>query len=668
MTLKELTLTTMKRLLLAIYLMLAGINITGLLTTARAADIVDTGREGEMLTGSRFQGEVLWDQFATGFEQPTDIANAGDSRLFVVERAGRIYVLQSDGEVLERPFLDIRSRVGSSGREQGLLGLAFHPDYAENGYFFVNYTNTDGDTRVSRFSVSATDSDIADGESERLILGVPQPATNHNAGDLAFGPDGYLYIPLGDGGGGGDLDDRAQDGMDLLGKILRVDVDQGSPYAVPENNPFIGNAEVLDEIWALGLRNPWRVSFDRVNGDLYIADVGQGSREEINFQLFESVGGENYGWRCYEGTLEYDLTGCDDESTYVFPVAEYAHDYGCSIAGGFAYRGLAYPQLRGRYFFGDFCSGNLWTLEDNGSGGWELELIGDFDISFTTFGEDAEGELYAADYADGILYRLTFRSSSAASSADFDGDGDTDVSLFRPTNGRWYIHGEPAFTWGLAGDIPVPADYDGDGDVDPAVFRPANGRWYILGESSRSYGMRGDVPVPCDYDGDEAAEIAVFRPANGRWYILGSSATTVGKDGDMPVPGDYDGDGVCEIGVFRPTNGRWYIEGHPPFTWGLPDDLPVHGDYDGDSQWEAALFRPANGRWYIRGEASFIWGLEEDIPVVGDYDGDGDSDPAVFRPANGRWYVRGGGTRSYGMKGDFPLPARDTNGDGDAFN
>jgi M6 family metalloprotease-like protein len=252
--------------------------------------------------------------------------------------------------------------------------------------------------------------------------------------------------------------------------------------------------------------------------------------------------------------------------------------------------------------------------------------------------------------------------------ADFDGDGATDVSVFRPANGRWYLYGDPAFNWGLSGDIPVPADFDADGDVDAAVFRPANGRWYVQGDPSRSYGLGGDVPVPCDYDGDGGAEIAVFRPTNGRWYVMDRPATMLGMEGDMPVPGDYDGDGVCEKAVFRPANGRWYIEGQSAFTWGLVGDLPVPGDYDGDGSWEAAVFRPSNGRWYIQGESSFVWGVGGDILVPGDYDGDGDYETAVFRPSNGRWYVRNGFTRSYGMDGDFPLPARDTNGDGDPYH
>jgi hypothetical protein len=252
--------------------------------------------------------------------------------------------------------------------------------------------------------------------------------------------------------------------------------------------------------------------------------------------------------------------------------------------------------------------------------------------------------------------------------ADFDGDGDTDVSLYRPSNGRWYVYGASPFFWGLSTDIPIPADYDGDRITEAAVFRPANGRWYVYGESSLAWGLDGDVPVPCDYDGDGDDDIAVFRPANGRWYVRNQFSQTFGKDGDYPLPADYDGDGDCDLAVFRPLNGRWYVYGESPFTWGLSDDIPVAGDYDGDGEAEASVFRPANGRWYVYGYPSQAWGLSNDIPVPGDYDSDGDTDIAVFRPANGRWYIKNQFNRTWGLDGDFPLPARDYNGDADPYN
>jgi hypothetical protein len=533
--------------------------------------------------------------------------------------------------------------------------------------FTRNTPPTGTSTQISRFEVSAGNADIADPTSEVSILQVSQPVTNHNAGDLAFGPDGYLYIPLGDGGGAGDPNDRAQDGSLLLGKMLRIDVDGGDPYSIPPDNPFVGNPEVLDEIWAIGFRNPWRFSFDRETGDMYIADVGQSSREEVDFQPFDSGGGENYGWRCYEGSLEYNTDGCLAAENYVFPVTEYGHDQGCSIAGGFVYRGKAFPRLEGSYSYGDFCSGNFWTLSPDGAGGWMSDLIGAFPISFSTFGEDADGEIYAADYAGGTIYLLGTPVIEPPPPADFDGDGDTDISVYRPSNGRWIIRGGADFSWGALDDIPVPADYDGDGDVDGAVFRPSTNWWYLRGSTFRKWGQTGDIPVPGDYDGDGVVQVAVFRPSTGWWYIRGGAPRKWGQAGDIPVPGDYSGDGSDQVAIFRPSTGRWYIQGGTSKKWGEGGDIPVPGDYSGDGALQVGVFRPSNGRWYILGEISRRWGAVGDVPVPGDYDGDGAYEVGVFVPSTGRWFVSGMSGVTWGAAGDFPLPARDTNADGDPY-
>lgn len=340
--------------------------------------------------------------FASGFNQPVDIAHAGDGRLFVVERAGVIKVVQNDGSVLPTPFLDISSQVDKNHGEEGLLGLAFHPNYPETPYFYVNYTNPQDGTRISRFTVSANP-DVANAGSEQILLTVAQPEENHNGGDLNFGPnDGYLYLSLGDGGGSGDNHGaigNGQNRMTLLGKILRIDVDNTSTYAIPPNNPFAGDPNALDEIWAFGLRNPWRFSFDRVTGDMYIGDVGQGSREEINYQPAASNGGENYGWRCYEGNQPFNTTGCSDSSAYVFPIFDYPRTEGRAVTGGFVYRGSRYPALAGRYLFADYASGNFWSAMLEG-GNWTVEPHGMLSgISHpSTFGEDCDGELYVADY------------------------------------------------------------------------------------------------------------------------------------------------------------------------------------------------------------------------------------------------------------------------------
>ena len=262
--------------------------------------------------------------FATGFSNPVAIENAGDTRLFVAEQDGLIRIVSSTGTVNATPFLNLTSLVNSSGNEQGLLGLAFHPDYSTNGYFFINYTASNGSTQISRFSVDGLNSDLGDPASEYQILNIPQPYTNHNGGDLNFGPDGYLYIGTGDGGSGGDPGNRAQDPQELLGKMLRIDVDSGSPYSIPITNPFVGDGSTLDEIWALGMRNPWRFTFDAQTGDMYIADVGQNIWEEIDMQPASSTGGENYGWRCYEASATFNLAGgCPSASELTFPVYEY---------------------------------------------------------------------------------------------------------------------------------------------------------------------------------------------------------------------------------------------------------------------------------------------------------------------------------------------------------
>lgn len=348
--------------------------------------------------------ELALTPIAEGFEQPTGIVHAGDGsgRLFILEQAGTIRVV--DGQtLLETPFLDLTEQVGSEASEQGLLGMAFHPDYAENGVFFVHYSDLEGDTMISRFQVS-DDPNVGDPGSEQVILQVDQPAANHNGGQLVFGPDGYLYIGLGDGGGGGDTYGNAQNLGTLLGSIMRVDVDNAEPYAVPPDNPFIDNPDALGEIWAFGLRNPWSFSFDRATGDLYIADVGQSAYEEINLQLAISGGGENYGWPILEGTHCYEAGDCE-EPRFTPPIAEYSHDDGCSVTGGFVYRGATWPVLDGIYLFGDYCSGLIWGLVPLGNE-LNMTVLLESELTISAFGEDEAGELYLVDHDDGVLYAI----------------------------------------------------------------------------------------------------------------------------------------------------------------------------------------------------------------------------------------------------------------------
>ena len=339
--------------------------------------------------------------------QITYLTHAGDGsgRVFLVEKTGRIWVVTADGAIRRTPFLDIRDIVDSAASERGLLSVAFDPDFAENGEFYVNFTSKagDGDTVVARYR--AADLQEADPATGVEILRIDQPAANHNGGQLQFGPDGYLYIGTGDGGSAGDPWDNAENLGVLLGKMLRIKVSGEATYAIPPDNPFLGREDVRMEIWAYGLRNPWRFSFDRATGDLYIADVGQNKWEEVDFQPADSAGGEHYGWNTMEGNHCYDPPEGCDTSGKVPPVWEYPHPEGCSITGGYVYRGRAYPQLAGLYFYGDFCSGVIYALRQNQEGGWESQPVLESGLNIASFGEDEAGELYVLDL-NGAVYRL----------------------------------------------------------------------------------------------------------------------------------------------------------------------------------------------------------------------------------------------------------------------
>jgi glucose/arabinose dehydrogenase len=346
---------------------------------------------------------------AQGFSKPLDLQSVpGDrSRLFVVEQPGRIRIVRS-GNVLSTPFLDVSARVGSSGDEQGLLGLAFHPRYSENGRFFVNYTDRGGDTHIAEFRVSSNP-DVADPDSERLLLFVDQPFSNHNGGGLAFGPDGFLYIGLGDGGSGGDPQGNGQNLGTPLGKLLRIDVDRGSPFTVPSDNPFASRPGAFGPIWAYGLRNPWRFAFDRANGNLLIADVGQNAWEEVDLGSSSRRGGENYGWNVTEGNHCFrPASGCSS-SGLTLPIFEYDHNQGCSITGGVVYRGCRMPGYQGTYFFSDYCTSFIKSFRiENGAAvdvrDWTSSLGRGLD-NVTSFGTDADGEVYIVD-RDGEVYQI----------------------------------------------------------------------------------------------------------------------------------------------------------------------------------------------------------------------------------------------------------------------
>lgn len=337
--------------------------------------------------------------------RPLYVTHAGDGsgRLFIVEQRGRIYVLKNDALSI---FIDITSLVspdanGSGYTERGLLGLAFHPDYATNGLFFVNYTDQDGHTVIRRYQVSADNPDVADASSGTEIFFLRQPFPNHNGGYITFGPDGYLYVALGDGGMAGDPLNEGQNTDGLLGSILRLDVN-AETYSVPANNPFVAGGGA-PEIWSYGWRNPWRFSFDRATGDMYIGDVGQNTWEEVNFEPAGSAGGLNYGWNVYEATYPYLKRDVDGE--LAMPVAEYDHSLGCSVTGGYVYRGENVPDLQGVYLYGDYCSGNVWYAYRDPAQVWQSALFLTTGFQISSFGEDEAGELYIVDYR-GAVYRI----------------------------------------------------------------------------------------------------------------------------------------------------------------------------------------------------------------------------------------------------------------------
>lgn len=352
-----------------------------------------------------------WQPVFQGLTVPVFVTGAGDGsgRLFIVQQSGEILVAR-DGSLQVEPFLDISDRTslprsGNNYGERGLLGLAFHPQFEQNGFFYVNYTDRNGDTNISRFQVRSENIDLADPSSEKRLLFVQQPYPNHNGGMLEFGPDGFLYIGLGDGGSGGDPDGNAQSNETLLGKILRIDVDGGDPYGIPADNPF-ANGGGLPEISANGLRNPWRFAFDRLTEDLYVADVGQNQWEEVSFLPAGSSGVSNFGWDYFEASHTFE--GQPPEGVDFVPsVAEYDHSQGCSITGGYVYRGMNLQDWQGVYLYGDYCSGLVGGLLRSPDGTWQNQILFQTGMNITSFGLDEAGEIYLTDFTTGAVYRLT---------------------------------------------------------------------------------------------------------------------------------------------------------------------------------------------------------------------------------------------------------------------
>ncbi|HEY4590034.1 MAG TPA: PQQ-dependent sugar dehydrogenase [Thermoanaerobaculia bacterium] len=576
---------------------------------------------------------VSLQQVASSLGPVTGITHAGDGRLFLTIRTGRIVILEN-GSLRPQPFLDIQSLTTTDG-ERGLLSTAFHPRYAGNGFFFIDYTNVQGNTVIARYQVSASDPNRADPASARILLTIEQPFSNHNGGQLQFGPDGYLYIGMGDGGSANDPDCRAQRTDTLLGKMLRIDVDQNvaTPpyYGIPASNPFRGGGNPPDEVWASGLRNPWRFSFDRQTGDLWIGDVGQDRREEIDFQPASSRGGENYGWKVMEGTLCNSSNACPastpacGSTAYTLPVLEYDHNPHCSVTGGYVYRGSGASQLRGSYVFGDLCSGVIWAAARSGNGFTVRTVPGQVSL-LTTFGEDVNGELYAGDL-NGQLFRFV---GSAAG-----GTRET-VGLYDPGSGKFNLK----------------AANTANANVTVLRFGPRNSRW---------------TPLAGDWDGDGRTTEGLYDPATGTFRLKNSSP---GGGSDvilrvdspsshaLPIAGDWDGDGKDTLGLYDPATRTFYLKNSligsgfdVTFKFGLGGSglLPVAGDWNGDGRDGVGLFDPSSSTFYLTNGfqdappdfvVQFGPSGRGSLPVVGDWNGDGRDDLGVYDPASAVFRLR----------------------------
>lgn len=625
----------------------------------------------------------------SGLSSPLHLTNANDGRrrIFIVQQRGIIKVVQP-GSTVPTDYLNISTIVSSSGSERGLLGLAFHPQFAANRRFFVYYTRqSDGAIEIAEYLQSETDPNDAVDAAVRVIITIPHSDnSNHNGGTIAFGADGFLYAGIGDGGGANDIPNNAQDINTLLGKFIRLDINtpvgQNPAYNIPPGNPYAGATPGLDEIYAFGMRNPFRFSFDRGGtNQLWAGDVGQNAIEEVDI----ITAGGNYGWRIMEGTIcTPSINGgvCTPPANHIPPVFQYDRRSTprCSVTGGYVYRGPFRALPFGTYIYGDYCSGELLLWENS-----QQRLLLDTTRNIASFGEDEDGEIYVVGLG-GTVDRVLGNKTSA----DFDGDLKTDLSVFRPSNSTWYIINSQNSSisvqpFGLNGDIPAAEDFDGDFKADISVFRPSNGTWYTLRSGDQTYsviqfGQDGDIPAAGDYDGDGKADLAVFRPSNGNWNVLRSKDSSVltqqwGLTNDIPVAGDYDGDNRYDLAVWRPSNGSWYWINSSnnnlnTIQWGLNGDIPAPGDFDSDGKNDFAVFRPTTAQWHIRKSLNdslqlTSWGLTGDIPVVGDYDGDGSDDIALFRPSDRVWYIILSANNNiiqsapWGLMNDLPVPDYD---------
>jgi glucose/arabinose dehydrogenase len=636
---------------------------------------------------------------ASGLSAPVAIANAGDGsgRLFIAEQDGRVRIVTKEGALLATPFLDISPL---DGGERGLLGLAFHPQYAANRKFYVFYTPNAASAanytlRVSEFLASAANPNVADAGSERRIIAIPHPgAGNHNGGQLAFGPEGYLYISTGDGGGGGDPSDNAQNLNSLLGKLLRIDVngddfptDANFNYAIPPTNPFVDKAGA-DEIWAYGLRNPWRVGFDRMTGDLFIADVGQGAIEEVSLEPAGNPGGRNYGWDDMEGSLCFEpMSGCLTANR-VLPILEHTSGSGWhAIIGGYVYRGRRSAALRGFYIYGDHFVTNLHAASANGDGTWSTFPLVAGPARITAFGEDEAGELYVVGLLNGDLHAIEGPDDPLPprKRGDLNGDDRADVLWRNVATGENYaylmngtaIQGEgylrtvAELTWTIVGV----GDFDGNGTAD-ILWRNINtgenyvylmngtmivGEGYLRTVADQNWTVAGVG----DFNGDGKDDVLWRNISSGENYLYpmnglailateGYVRTVANQDWEVAGVGDLDGDGKSDIlwrhrvsgenylypmlgRTIKPTEGYlrtvadldWRVAGVGDFDGDGKDDIVWRNSSTGENYMYLMTGTAIAGEGYLRTAADQSW----QIVQIGDFDLDGKAD-VLWRNSN----------------------------------
>jgi glucose/arabinose dehydrogenase len=630
-------------------------------------------------------------QVATGLSSPVQVTHAGDGsgRIFIVQKGGSIRILKN-GSLLPTAFLSIPSLISTSG-ERGLLGLAFHPQYQTNRRFFVFYARaSDGALRVSSFTASLANPDVADTGSEQPVITVPHPGQdNHNGGHIAFGPDGYLYIATGDGGGGGDTSNNAQNLNVLLGKLLRLDVSPASGYTIPPTNPFASGGGAA-EIWAYGLRNPWKFSFDRYTGDLYIGDVGQETIEEINFQPAGVAGGRNYGWRVFEGNNCYNpQTNCSLPN-HTPPILTYNHGSGNAVTGGYVYRGVKSRALRGFYIYSDSGSSRVWAATRFNNSWVNAVLIEPPSVlsGVTSFGEDESGEIYVASFGNGRLYAIDGPAPGVGVQSDLNDDGRSDILLRNPTTGENYLYPMNGTTiLGTEGyirtvtapwEIAAVANFDGNAHGDILLRNTVTGENYIYfmnGAPISNEGYIRSVPPEwvvagaADFDGDGKADILWRNPNTGENYIfpmdgLAIKATegyvrSVSTAWSVAALADFDGDGMADILLTNPSSGEIYlypmngtaIKATEGYIRSIPTSWVIAGagDFTGDARADILLRNATTGENYIfpmNGTTIFpTEGYVRSVPTgwnvarIGDYDGDGKADILWRNPTTGENYL-----------------------------